>query len=115
MIAAGCAARDAHPAAVMSGGCIVWRAGGGVQVLAVKVLLDHVQDLDRAHEYASKVCSVPLPLPPSPPPSPSPPSWPPRMTCFSHVLPELNMALILPTIERVITQILLHTSRYPSL
>ena len=44
-------------------------AGGRrVQVLAVKVLLDHVQDLDRAHEYASKVCSVPLPLPPSLPP-----------------------------------------------
>jgi clathrin heavy chain len=27
----------------------------GLQVLAVKVLLEHVQDLDRAHEYASKV------------------------------------------------------------
>mmetsp|Transcript_17485 Transcript_17485/g.52457 ORF Transcript_17485/g.52457 Transcript_17485/m.52457 type:complete len:1706 (-) Transcript_17485:516-5633(-) len=26
-----------------------------LQVLAIKVLLDHVQDLDRAHEYASKV------------------------------------------------------------
>lgn len=24
-------------------------------MLAIKVLLDHVQDLDRAHEYASKV------------------------------------------------------------
>lgn len=28
---------------------------GRAQVLAIKVLLEHVRDLDRAHEYASKV------------------------------------------------------------
>ena len=27
----------------------------GAQVLAIKVLLDHVEDMDRAHEYATKV------------------------------------------------------------
>ncbi len=27
----------------------------GRQVLAIKVLLDHVEDMDRAHEYATKV------------------------------------------------------------
>jgi hypothetical protein len=37
-----------------------------LQVLAIKVLLEHVRDLDRAHEYASKVrssCSALLALP----------------------------------------------------